>query len=361
LTLKSPVPRSLNVTYATQSGTAVGGDFAPVSGTLVFAAGEVSKTVTVMVLGDTVPEADETFSVNIQSPQETVTKPNGAGTIRNDDAGFLSTSIELSKGTKRFLTLRVPRTASAFNIPLASSVPSSVTVPDHVTVDAGAELANFEVSGVAHGTAIVQATLPASLGGKIVTTIVNVTEKPAIVFGTQPLMLVLGTAATETITIKPQQNREIPISLQVDDPTIAAVPQVVSIPPYGTVNVQINPLHAGKATITATFSGASSPETLPITVVDTLPPDIVGISPNVGSTTGGSPVTIVGNTFKPDCTISFGNAAAGNVTFVDEHTMAAKTPAHALGAVDVTVTCGATNDVLPGGFTFAPPRRRTTR
>ena len=55
-------------------------------GTVSFAAGEVTKTVTVQVSGDTSVEADQGFSVTLSSPVGgTITTASAAGTIRNDD------------------------------------------------------------------------------------------------------------------------------------------------------------------------------------------------------------------------------------------------------------------------------------
>src|SRR5207249_1570109 len=52
-----------------------------------FAPGESSKTIIVKVNGDTVNEADETFFVNLSNAANaSITKAQGVGTIRNDDA-----------------------------------------------------------------------------------------------------------------------------------------------------------------------------------------------------------------------------------------------------------------------------------
>ena len=59
-----------SVSYATADGTATAGtDYTAVSGTLDFAAGELSKTITVPILNDNIFEgASETFSVNLSAP-----------------------------------------------------------------------------------------------------------------------------------------------------------------------------------------------------------------------------------------------------------------------------------------------------
>ena len=68
------------------------------SGTVSFAAGETSKTITVNVAGDTAVEADEGFTVTLSAP--TGAGLNGAsaiGNIFNDDTGLAITATAASK------------------------------------------------------------------------------------------------------------------------------------------------------------------------------------------------------------------------------------------------------------------------
>ncbi len=80
----------VTVSYATADGTAnAGSDFtaAPADSQLTFAPGEITKTITVEVIGDTAPEADKTFSVVLSAPTNaTLTDGTGTGTILDDDA-----------------------------------------------------------------------------------------------------------------------------------------------------------------------------------------------------------------------------------------------------------------------------------
>jgi Ca2+-binding RTX toxin-like protein len=56
------------------------------SGTVSFAAGEATKTITVQVTADRVQENDERFSVTLATPTgATITTDTALGTIRNDD------------------------------------------------------------------------------------------------------------------------------------------------------------------------------------------------------------------------------------------------------------------------------------
>ena len=59
---------AFDVNYATANSTATAGttgDYLAASGTLSFAAGDLSKTISVTINGDTTVEPDETFFVNL--------------------------------------------------------------------------------------------------------------------------------------------------------------------------------------------------------------------------------------------------------------------------------------------------------
>jgi Calx-beta domain/FG-GAP-like repeat/Domain of unknown function (DUF4214) len=64
-----------------------GVDYQPVSGTLTFAPGTTTQTISVPVNGDTTDEYDEAFSVLLSSPANAaIHDPLGVGTILDDDA-----------------------------------------------------------------------------------------------------------------------------------------------------------------------------------------------------------------------------------------------------------------------------------
>ena len=77
----------MNVAYATADGTAVApGDYASASGTLSFAPGITSQTVTVAVNGDNALEGNEAFTVSLSAPTgATLGDATGVGTILDDD------------------------------------------------------------------------------------------------------------------------------------------------------------------------------------------------------------------------------------------------------------------------------------
>ncbi len=83
VTLSAAAGASIVATYTTAAGTATSGvDFGPAQGSLTFAPGETAKPVTVNVIGDTLFEDNETFTLNVTSANTTV---SGTGTIVNDD------------------------------------------------------------------------------------------------------------------------------------------------------------------------------------------------------------------------------------------------------------------------------------
>lgn len=88
VSLSAASGRAVSVAYATSDGSArtADGDYQARSGTLSFAAGETTKTVTVPVQGDTRDEADETFELGLSDPSNaTVTTNSATGTITDDD------------------------------------------------------------------------------------------------------------------------------------------------------------------------------------------------------------------------------------------------------------------------------------
>jgi uncharacterized repeat protein (TIGR01451 family) len=86
LTPASAFPVTIN--YGTAENTALAGsDYQPASGSLTFAPGQTTKTVSVLVNGDVTTEPNETFFVNLFNPgNASVSDAQGLGTITNDDA-----------------------------------------------------------------------------------------------------------------------------------------------------------------------------------------------------------------------------------------------------------------------------------
>ncbi len=75
------------VTWSTSDGTADTSDYVSASGTAVFSPGETTKTVNIDVIGDTLPENDEVFNVDLtlSSGNAVMLDNRGICTIYDDD------------------------------------------------------------------------------------------------------------------------------------------------------------------------------------------------------------------------------------------------------------------------------------
>lgn len=101
VSLSAASGQTVVVNYATADGTATQpADYTSTSGTLTFTSGQTTRTVTVPVNGDTVPEANETFFVNLSgATNATISDNQGVGTITNDDVPVTVSPATLPNGT----------------------------------------------------------------------------------------------------------------------------------------------------------------------------------------------------------------------------------------------------------------------
>jgi endoglucanase len=85
VSLSAPSGKPVMVNYATADGSAhQGSDYQPVSGSVAFAPGETTKSVTVTVLADSLTEGSETFLLRLSNPTDaSLLDPEGVATIRD--------------------------------------------------------------------------------------------------------------------------------------------------------------------------------------------------------------------------------------------------------------------------------------
>ena len=76
------------------------------------------------------------------------------------------------------------------------------------------------------------------------------------------------------------------------------------------------------------------------------------LSPKRGPTDGGITTEIYGVDFNATCSAFFDGVESAQTTFINSTRLVAEVPPHAVGLVDVTVSCVAVDDVLVGGFTY---------
>jgi Ca2+-binding RTX toxin-like protein len=95
--LSAASAKPVTVDFAAADGTAKAGeDYQAATGTVTFAPGEMTKTITVNVTGDTTVEPNEDFGVNLaNATNATISDNKGAGTITNDDQQSGSPGVTL--------------------------------------------------------------------------------------------------------------------------------------------------------------------------------------------------------------------------------------------------------------------------
>ncbi len=96
----------------------------------------------------------------------------------------------------------------------------------------------------------------------------------------------------------------------------------------GIVDVVVTNPGGGMATKTGAFEFITPPD----------PPAITSLSVVTGTSLGGTQLTIKGANFSAGTSVSFGGTAAAGAAALDDKTITVRTPAHASGLVDVTVT-----------------------
>jgi hypothetical protein len=104
--LSAPSSHTVTASFATADGSAsAGSDYTASSGALTFSPGQVTKSVTVTVLGDSAVEGDEDFVVNLSGlTNATAGDLQGRGTILDDDAATLP-AVELVHGSTQWADL----------------------------------------------------------------------------------------------------------------------------------------------------------------------------------------------------------------------------------------------------------------
>ena len=134
-----------SVKYRTSGGTATAGtDYTalPLS-TVSFGPGETTKTVTVEVAGDTLPEKDETVTLMLSSPTGAVTADaSGTATLLNDDgAAYLAVdNVSVTEGnsgsaTATFTVTRSGNTNGASTLKYRTTNGTAAAGSDYTAVD----------------------------------------------------------------------------------------------------------------------------------------------------------------------------------------------------------------------------------
>ncbi len=119
-----------------------------------------------------------------------------------------------------------------------------------------------------------------------------------------------------------------------------------------------SPAHAaGTVDVTVTTPGGTSSASgtgNDYTYTAVAAPTVTALNPTGGTVNGGTVVTITGTNLTGATAVSFGGTGATNVAVVNATTITCKSPAHAAGTIDVTVTTpGGTSSTSGTGNNYA--------
>jgi hypothetical protein len=189
LRLSAPSGQIVRVSYATADGTATAGsDYVAVAPTVVsFTTGNLYAYARVLINGDVLNEPNETFLVNLSSPQNaTIADGQAVGTILNDDAApaLSINDVSIAEGNSGTKLL-------TFTVSLSAASGQNVSV-------------NF---ATANGTAIAgtdyvaqSGTLTFAPGSALTRTVSVVINGDAVVEGNETLLVLLSGATNASIS-----------------------------------------------------------------------------------------------------------------------------------------------------------------
>ncbi len=215
---------NVSVSYATGNGSALSGlDYTARAGVLTFNAGEISKTVSIPILNDTLVEPDETFTFTLSNPTggASLGSPVSATiTIKSDDAGgqvkFSAAAYSVTEGAGNvsITVVRAGGTASAVTVDYATASGTAAADVDYgrtagtLSFGAGQTSATIVVPIIqdmlAEGNETFTVTLSnaqggATLGVPAVATVTIVDDESAIQFSAGSYVGKEGTAAVITL------------------------------------------------------------------------------------------------------------------------------------------------------------------
>ncbi|HYV37018.1 MAG TPA: Calx-beta domain-containing protein, partial [Gemmataceae bacterium] len=134
------------VQYATGNGTATApNDYQGTSGSLTFAPGQTSRTVTINIAADPITESTETFTLNLSNPvNATISRAQGTGTIIEDDTPAITINdVAVTEGNGG---------STYANFTLSLSNPSPFTVSVGITTSNGTAQSGSDYAALSGAT-----------------------------------------------------------------------------------------------------------------------------------------------------------------------------------------------------------------
>ncbi|MCW2999091.1 MAG: retention module-containing protein [Solirubrobacterales bacterium] len=339
ITLSEASADVVAVGYGTQNGTAIVGlDYTAKTGTATFAAGELTKQVTVPVLGDTLDEDGETFTLVLNGAGLQFDHGVGTATITDDDAPptvNISTGL-MQAGLEGTFPGRAQDRSMTFRATLSAPSGKTITV-GYATSDGGATATDGTGPGTAGDYVAEAGTLTIAPGSLSADAVISVTgdcveeaDETFSVALSDPVNVAVGVAgAVGTI---PDDDHALQVCVadttlnETNGATTATFALTLSKPSGGPVTVDYATQN-GTATAgldytaksgTATFSAGATTTEVTVTVTgDTLDENDETFKLSLSTPTGGAAVvaglgtaTLTDDDPPPTITISDATMAA---------------------------------------------------
>jgi hypothetical protein len=344
------------------------------------------------------PDATQQFTLTVTPPSPEVstlspeTGPAGGGTTVEIEGAYLDGATGVSFGQTPAASFQQVSSdeVTAVSPPGSGTVTVSVTNP-YGTSDESIGFTYIPVPTIADG-GLAPSSGPAGGGTTVAITGTGLTGTSQVTFGGTVATGVTVVSSTEVTAVTPAGSGTVPVVLTtpggtatapnkftyIPAPTISSTGLVPAAGPAGggtpititgtnlsgtssvtfgpnaatdvtvvspTVVTAVSPAGTGSVTVTLTAPGGTAVAPTQFTYLPA--PTGVTISPDVGSTGGGTQVTIEGLNLTGASAVSFGSAVGTSVTQVSGTSITAISPPGS-GSVIVTVT-------TPGGTALAAP------
>ena len=340
------IPAPTIASLSPTSGTTLGGTTVTISGAHLTGATSVTfggvAATNVVVVSDT--------SITAVTPARTagaksvvVTTPAGIATALNAFTFELPaptiTSVNPNTGV---LAGGTDITISGTNLSAASSVTiDGVAVTSIVINGAGTQIAAVTPAGSA-GAKTLSVTTAGGTATKVgaftytnatLPTIASVIPNSGVLSGGTAITIT-GTNLTGATSVKIG-------GVAATSMVVVSATSITAVTPAGAVGA--------KDVVVITPSGTATGSSA-FTYLDV--PTIVSVSPNTGSTNGGTAITITGTNLTGASSVTVGGVAATNLVVVSATSITAKTPTGTAGVKPVVVTTPGGVATLAGAFTY---------
>jgi len=200
VTLNAVSGQTVSVNYATSNGTATAGsDYASVSGSLNFAPGVITQTITVPIINDSLAEPSETFNVVLSAPNNaTIAVGSGVGTIiDNDQPPVLD--LDANNSTATGANYVTTYTENGAGIPVADVDIAISDVDSSVLASATITLTNAQA-----GDVLAVGLLPSGITSSVVGNVITLSGSASLADYQAAIRAVTFSSASENPSTTPR-------------------------------------------------------------------------------------------------------------------------------------------------------------